>query len=416
MYNRLKVIVKQNKSILSNFSYLSALQVFNMLAPLIAYPFLIRVLGKENFGLVIYAQSIIGYFVILVTFGFNISATRKVSLYRNNANKLGEIVSNVLIIKSILFLISLFILEVFLYYTKQDRDSVILFNLAMWLCFYEVIFPQWYFQGIEQMKYITYITLLIRIIFLGLIFIIIKSPDDYLLLPLINGVGTIIAGLISIYIIFFRHNIKFRFQPIKKLKYYLNDSLTIFISSISFSVYKSTNKVVVGMFLGMSSITFYDLAEKIIAVAKIPQNILSQSVFPKISLEKNMIFVKKIFKISVILNFIISVIVLIFAKHLVLLLGNSTILPSLEIIEILVFSIVIISMGNVFGIQTLIPFGYNRIFTKVVLTSVILYFFLLFLVWITLGFSIRNIAIILVIVETFSTIYWYYFCKIKKLW
>ena len=170
------------------------------------------------------------------------------------------------------------------------------------------------------------------------------------------------------------------------------------------------------MFLGMSSITFYDLAEKIIAVAKIPQNILSQSVFPKISLEKNMIFVKKIFKISVILNFIISVIVLIFAKHLVLLLGNSTMLPSLEIIEILVFSIVIISMGNVFGIQTLIPFGYNRIFTKVVLTSVILYFFLLFLVWITLGFSIRNIAIILVIVETFSTIYWYYFCKIKKLW
>ena len=414
--NKLKEIIRENKSVLSNFSYLSALQIFNIAAPLIAYPFLIRVLGTDNFGLVIYAQSIISYFVILVTFGFNISATKKVSLHRNNAKKLGEIVSNVLIIKSILFLLSLFILEVFLYYTKQNRDSVILFNLAMWLCFYEVIFPQWYFQAIEQMKYITYITLLIRIIFLGLIFIIIKSPDDYLLLPIINGVGTIIAGLISIYIIFFKHNIKFRFQPIKKLKYYLNDSLTIFISTISFSVYKSTNKVVVGIFLGMSSITFYDLAEKIIAVAKIPQNILSQSVFPEISLEKNIIYIKKIFKISIIMNFIISVIVLFFAKHLVLLLGDSAMLPSIEIIEILVFSIVIIAMGNVFGIQTLIPFGYDRIFTKVVLRSVILYFFLLFLVWITLGFSIRNISIIIVIVETFSTIYWYYFCKRKKLW
>lgn len=414
--NKFKDLLRENKSILSNFSYLSALQIFNMLAPLIAYPFLLRVLGKNNFGLVIYAQSIISYFVIIVTFGFNISATKKVSLHRNNTNKLGEIVSNVLIIKSILFLISLSILQLFLYYTKQDSDSVILFNLAMWLCFYEVIFPQWYFQGIEQMKYITYITLLIRIIFLGLIFIIIKTPENYLLLPLINGVGTIIAGLISIYIIFFRHNIKFKFQPIKKLKYYFNDALTIFLSSISFSVYKNTNKVIVGMFLGMSSIAYYDLAEKIIAVAKIPQNILSQSVFPKISLEKNIIFIKKIFKISILMNFIISIIVVIFAKHLILLLGNSNMLPSLEIIEILVFSIVIIAMGNVFGIQTLIPFGYNIKFTKVVLTSLIFYFFLLFMVWITLGFSMRNISIILVTVETFSTIYWYYFCKRKKLW
>ena len=414
--NKLKKIISDNISVLNNFSYLTALQIFNIVAPLIAYPFLIRVLGTNNFGLVIYAQSIISYFVILVTFGFNISATKKVSQYRNNLKKLGEVVSNVIIIKSILFLISLLILELFLYLTNQNFDTVILFNLVMWMCVYEVIFPQWYFQGIEQMKYITYITLIIRIIFLGMIFIIIKSPDDYLLLPVINGLGTIIAGSISLYIIFFKHKIKFKFQSIKTLRYYLNDSLTIFISTISFNVYKSTNKVVVGMFLGMSSITFYDLAEKIIAVAKIPQNILSQSVFPKISLEKNIIYIKDIFKVSIIMNVIISVIVLIFAKQLVLLLGDSTMLPSIEIIQILVFSVVIIAMGNVFGIQTLIPFGYNRIFTRVVLRSVILYFFLLFLVWITLGFSIKNISIILVIVETFSTLNWYYFCKRKKLW
>ena len=179
--NKLKKIIRDNISVLYNFSYLSALQIFNIVAPLIAYPFLIRVLGTNNFGLVIYAQSIISYFVILVTFGFNISATKKVSLHRNNLKKLGEVVSNVLIIKTILLLISLIILEVFLYLTNQNFDSVILFNLVMWMCVYEVIFPQWYFQGIEQMKYITYITLIIRIIFLGMIFIIIKSPDDGIL-------------------------------------------------------------------------------------------------------------------------------------------------------------------------------------------------------------------------------------------
>ena len=78
----------RNKTLIQNFSYLSALRIFNMILPLITYPYLIRVLGKEIYGLVVFAQAIVNYLVMLVSFGFNISATKEVSVYRNDEKKL----------------------------------------------------------------------------------------------------------------------------------------------------------------------------------------------------------------------------------------------------------------------------------------------------------------------------------------
>ena len=164
MLNKLKKAVSQNKRIISNFSYLSVLQLFNILSPLIAYPFLIKALGKETYGLVIFAQAVVGYLVILVAFGFNITATKKVSIHRDDKNKLSEIISSVLIVKTALLVISFLMMSGMLIYIEQAKNYETLFFLTMWMVLYDVIFPQWYFQGIEKMKYITYITLVLSLI------------------------------------------------------------------------------------------------------------------------------------------------------------------------------------------------------------------------------------------------------------
>ena len=65
---RLKNILKNHSTILQNLSYISVLHLFNMLIPLLSYPYLIRVLGKETYGIIIFAQAIVGYFVILIGF------------------------------------------------------------------------------------------------------------------------------------------------------------------------------------------------------------------------------------------------------------------------------------------------------------------------------------------------------------
>ena len=102
---------KDKKQLLSNFFSLSVLQGVNMILPLLTLPYLVRTLGVENFGLVNFALSIIMYFHILVSFGFELSATREVSIHRENLDKVSEIFSAVMMIKTIFMFISLLILS-----------------------------------------------------------------------------------------------------------------------------------------------------------------------------------------------------------------------------------------------------------------------------------------------------------------
>ena len=387
-----------------------------MLLPLITYPYLIRVLGKETYGLIVFAQAIIGYLAILVGFGFNISATKEVSIHRDNKEKLSEIVSSVFIIKGTLFVLAFLILAVLLRFIPQAKGYEVLFVLAMWICLYDVVFPIWYFQGIEKMKYITYITLASRLTFLGLIFVLIHSPKDYLFLPIINGIGAILAGIISLLIVFGTHRVKFGLQPYKQLKYYFIDSIPIFVSNVSIRLYVNTNKVIVGAFLGMEEVAYYDLGEKITSMAKIPQRILSQTLFPKISKDKNLGFIKRIFKLSVFINMLLFICVLLFSKQIVLLLGGPQMINSIIVVNILAITIPIIAMSNVFGIQILIPFGHNREFSRVIVTSGLVYLFQLLIIWLTFGFSIITISIAIVITQIFVTGYMFYFCRKYHLW
>ena len=66
-----------NKNVFKNFCSLSVLQGFNYILPLLVLPYLIRTVGLNYFGVLMFSQSIINYFIIIVDYGFNLSATRK---------------------------------------------------------------------------------------------------------------------------------------------------------------------------------------------------------------------------------------------------------------------------------------------------------------------------------------------------
>ena len=77
---------KNNSTILSNMASLGILQIANYIIPILVIPFIVRGLGVDKFGVVSYAQNIISYFTIIVTYGFEYSATRKIAINKNNPN------------------------------------------------------------------------------------------------------------------------------------------------------------------------------------------------------------------------------------------------------------------------------------------------------------------------------------------
>jgi polysaccharide biosynthesis protein len=400
--------LKQHKKIIENFSYLSVLQILSLITPLITYPYLVRTLGEIMYGTVVFAQAVVAYFNILVVFGFNFTAARDVSLHRDNPKKLCEIVSAVTIIKTLFLIISLLLISCYMFYTSKMDYS--LYYLSFWICLNEILFPTWFFQGIEEMKYITFINLGIRVLFIGMIFIFIKSPNDYLFFPLLNGIGSLLAGVVSFSLLYKKYKLQLIRVPLRTLIEYIKSSYHLFISNVSIQIYVNANKIIIGHFLGMREVTYYDLAEKITNIGKVPQSMISQVLYPKVSLEKDRSFLRKVLKITFLMNISLYLIVFIFSNQIVTYFGGNE-----TVLRILFLTVPIIGISNVLMILTLLPFGYNKAFTRIVFLSA---FFYLLIVSILYGFdsiSLYTLTATNVIVESLVSIIAYIYIRKNKL-
>lgn len=131
------------------------------------------------------------------------------------------------------------------------------------------------------MKYIAIVNLSARLLFVVAIFLFIHNQEDYLLVPLLNGIGTILAGSLSLYIVLGKEKIRLSIISIRDLKLAYKESLPLFVSGLSTQIYVNINKLVIGSILGMSEVSIYDMADKVIQCLKLPISMMAQAVFPK---------------------------------------------------------------------------------------------------------------------------------------
>ena len=400
--------LKQHRKIIENFSYLSVLQILSLITPLITYPYLVKTLGEVMYGTVVFAQAVVTYFNILVVFGFNFTAAKEVSIHRDNPKKLSEIISAVTIIKTLFLILSLLLISCYMFYTSKMDYS--LYYLSFWICINEILFPTWFFQGIEEMKYITFINFGIRILFIGMIFVFIKSPEDYLFFPLLNGIGSLLAGIISFSLLYGKYKLQLIKVPLKRLIEYVKSSYHLFISNVSIQIYVNANKIIIGHFLGMREVTYYDLAEKITNMGKIPQSMISQVLYPKISLEKNSVFLRKVLKGSILLHVFLYLIVFLFSNKIVAYFGGNEI-----VLRILFLTVPIIGISNVLMVLTLLPFGYNKAFTKIVFLSAFFYSLIILILYGFDEISLYTLTATNVLVELIVSIIAFIYTRKNKL-
>lgn len=362
-------VYKNNLKIINNFGYLSILQIINLLLPLITFPYLIRILGSEIYGTVIFAQAIITYLSLIINFGFNITATKEVAENSKNILKLSEVVSSVYLIKFLLFVFSTLLLFFFLFFFPKLNDIWVLILVSYTACFYELLVPIWFFQGLDKMNYVTYLVVGSRIFFTILIFLLVNNKDDFLNVPIINGLGFLLTGIFSLIILKKKEHIKFFVPNTKQLKYYFSESLPLFISAASIQLYVNANRVIVGSFLGMVELSYYDLGEKVLRLLKIPVAMLGQSAFPTLSKEKSIKKINKFMITAVFSTGLLILIIFLFSNQIILLLGSKEMLESKDIMRILSISALMVAFSQFLGTSRLIIFGFKKIFTKIIASS-----------------------------------------------
>ena len=415
MIDSIKDLFRRYQVLIYNFSYLSALQLFSIILPLLTYPYLIRVLGSEKYGMIVFAQAVVGYLLVIVSFGFKITGTKEVSLYRDDRDKLNEILSSIFIIKGVLIFIAFLLLTIIIHVVPEASNNKVLFYLSMWICFYDFIFPVFYFQGIEKMKYITIITMISRMLFLLLIFLLIKDENDYLKVPLINGIGALLSGGISI-IILYKHGFKFKLQKYAVLKTYLLKSYTMALAFFSNTFKVNLNVIVVKMLFSYTEVAYFDLALKIVNICNTFLDLISQTIFPKMSLEKNAKFLRKVIKLSLIISVVAIVFLQIFSDKIIIILGGLSMLPAIEVLRVLAFFIPIYILGALLGRNCLIVYGFDRYVLISMLLSGSLYSLtLLFINAFNYNISILWLCFLFLFSFAVETFYRYYICRIKNL-
>lgn len=366
---------KTAKTLFANFTYLSILEIIGLLLPLISYPYVIRTVGADNYGVVVFCQAIIAYVVIIINFGYNVSATRKISENRTNVFKIREIYSSIVYQKLLIFAICLVSGLFVLIFLKYDYSVILLGFIG--LCIQEVFFPTWLFQGLERMKFITIITFVAKCSCLILIFLFVHDKKDYACIPVLYSIGGFFTSVLSVIILKKKFDIYFVKVSKYRMKEDFLESLPFFTSRLSAIVMERGNVLVIGTFFSYDMVAIYDLCAKIVSILKTPFSLIAQVIYPNVAKSKNMLLVKKSIKIVLLFGAFVCLFVYLFAPNIILLLSDTSMLGAVSILKIMVLYVPIVGISYLFGASVLVVKGYSREYNLSVVYSVLLYILML---------------------------------------
>lgn len=399
------------KVIVHNTTYLSVLEILKMVMPFVALPYLISTVGADKYGLVVFAQAVISYFIILVNFGLDVSAVKNVSVNRNDRTKLSEVVSSVLIIKGLLFVLSFLILLVLLCCVKQFRENYVLFLLCFLSCLSEILFPVWFYQGVEKMKYITLIRFTSIFFYTVTVFVFIKQESDYLLIPLLQSLGWIVSGVVSFFMLIRVERISLFLPAFSPIKAYFTESIPFFISRVSVVVNANMAKTICGIFFSMHEVAAFDLAQKIAMTALIPLQMLNQAIFPHIAKTRDRAFVNRCFRLIMGATLLIILAVYVCAPLGVRILADGELPDSAIILRTLCLFIFSGGITAYTGAPVLVSFGYSKPFNRSVILSTFVLIAIYIVLYFTNSFSIINFALALGFAEFVIALYRLYYCN-----
>ena len=379
MINKLKNIVntEDKKRLLSNFFSLSILQIFTYVLPLLTLPYLVRVLGAEKFGLVMFAQAFIIFFNILVDYGFNLSATREVSVNRESKEKLTEIFSSVMSIKFVLIGISFAILSLVILLFEKFSNNIDLYYLTFLWVIGQALFPVWYFQGLEKMKYITIVNITSKLIFTIAIFIFIQDESDYILVPVLNGLGFIIGGLLSLRIVCKDFKQEFKIQSFEVLTFYFKDSSQFFLSRLSSVGYSNINTFLAGILLSPVFVTYYYLADKAVSVILALFTPIVQTVYPYLAKKFNFIFLVKLLSILMIVSLVVVSLGYLFSDLISIILFDEINIIFTNLFYVILPIIPISTLYVMLGAPLLLARGFKKEFNLSIIFGFVIHLLLL---------------------------------------
>ena len=331
--------------LLENYIAMTALTFVSALVGLLLYPFVIRQVGTEAYGLYVFALTVSNYFDLLVNYGFDTPAVRRVVECKDDKQALSAILSAKFTGKLLLFALSLLLFIPLVLFVPLMRENWLLFSLPFIQIFGMMLFPIWYFQGRKNMKIVTIINLIFRLLMIPLVFLFISSPEDNVLYMLIVVGMVFLGGVVATFQIRVRDGISYGLANLSELKNYFKEGWSFFLSSITGVFKESTLTLFLGICFGMHEVALYDLAVKIVNIPRLFTQSINKALFPEVVDKASKSRVKKIFRYEALIGLLVMACVAVFGYFLVLFMGGKEMLmayPMAVILSVTIFTWLIV--------------------------------------------------------------------------
>ncbi len=354
----------------SNFLSLSLIQGVNFLLPLLTIPIAVRVIGDDRFGVVNYAMALIAYFQIICDYGFNLTATRQVSMHRDNPEKVSRIYSLTMASKLLLMLVSFSaLLVVILIFPALHADWYI-YVLTFLVVIGQVLIPVWFYQGLEIVPIMAVFNMAARALYVIGIYLFLRSREQDFFLPLFNGLSMILAGLLGSWYAIRKYKIHWYKPSFHEIKANLKDSWSVFITGFAINANMNSNILILGIFASDAVVGWYAVVEKIILLLRHTSALVFQVVYPRLCMlvtESHITavtFLRKIMRLSG-AAFLLSGLVMMFAAPLLVKIMSGTENPvMIDLVRVMAL-VPFITNLNLPALQFLLVHEFKKSYTHV---------------------------------------------------
>lgn len=356
----------------SNVAALSILQVMNYAVPLATVPYLVRVLGPANFGLLSFAQAIVIYFDLLTDYGSLLSATRAVAVHRNDFQALARIFWRTAGARLALALACALALSVLVLAAPPLRAAGALYAAAFLTVIGTAVFPVWFFQGIEQMKYVTAAHSSARLLTVPALFLLVRHPDHYVRAAVVQGAVPVLAGLLVAPVLWKRLRHGFYRPTLAEIGGVLRDGWSAFVANSALVFNATATITVLGVVAGPTEVGYYSAADKVIRALSSLLNPVTQALYPHLNSLKTRaphriagLMRRSYFWIGL-LAFCVSLATFALARPVGLALWGHGFLRSVAVLRYLSPLPFLLALVNLIGIQTLLVLGLDSLVSRAV--------------------------------------------------
>ncbi|ERJ98814.1 oligosaccharide flippase family protein [Hoylesella pleuritidis] len=356
--------------VLKNMLYLLITQIVNYILPLITIKYLILTIGVTNFGKISFVQSFIFYFIVIIDYGFNISATRDIACCnKENKDAISKIFANTLTAKIILLTVCLFIYLYLVLLIPKFKEDKLIYILFSGVLIGTCLFPQWYFQGIQKMGYITLVNTLIKVLLLLSVFIFVKKGEDYVLVPFTYSLSYIISGLYALFLAL-KHSSFLGYCNKNAVVTAFKNGFPIFLSSAVSTILNGSSVFILGFIAEDNIVGYYSGFDKLIRSCLLIFAPITTAIYPHISgiivndYLAGVRYIRKAAKFTLLLALFIVILLIALSDYIIPLVFTDSFIQFKGVFVILSVWIIFSVANNFIGIQFYTCIGKSTMYTQ----------------------------------------------------